>query len=113
MIELSTLIEIIVGIFVVGGSIVGFFVMQKGQNMKIAQLEKDMEVMKELHEKELKNLKETYEKELGEVKRKQSVSTSNQIQTEKEIVGINVKLAHILELLEKLEKSDKENHNGL
>lgn len=87
MIELSTLIEILIGVFVIGGGVVGFFTMQKGQNMKIAQLEEKVK----------------------ELQRKQSLSTGNQIQTEKEIIAINGKLDHILVVLEELKAKDN-NH---
>ena len=99
MIDLITLIEILAGVFFIGGGIVGFFVMQKGQNMKIAQLEKDMKQMKKDHEKELL-----------EVKRKQSLSTGNQIRTEKDLVAINIKLDHIIEAIDEI-KNERSNHN--
>lgn len=80
MIELSTLIEILIGVFILGGGIVGFFTMQKGQNMRIAQLET----------------------EVSELKHKQALSEGNQVKTEKDIIAIHVKLDHILEAIEEL-----------
>ena len=80
MIDLSTVIEIIAGVIIIGGAIVGFFVMQKGQNMKIEQLQKDIDALK----------------------KKQTESTAHQIDTEKDLVAINVKLDHILEAIEDL-----------
>ncbi len=74
MIDVNTVIEIAIGIFVIGGGVIGFFVMQKGQNMKIEQLQK----------------------EVDDLKRKQSLSTEHQIETEKVIVEINTKLQHIM-----------------
>ena len=84
VVELNTMIEIIMGIIIIGGAVISFFVMQKGQNMKIEQLKVEVE----------------------ELKRKQSLSTTNQIRTEKDLVAINVKLDHILEAIEDL----KNNH---
>lgn len=78
MIEIKTFIEIVIGIVVIVGGIVSTIL--KGQNMKIEQLRK----------------------EIDELKRKQSIATSNQIRTEKNMVAINVKLNHILEAIEDL-----------
>lgn len=111
MIQLDTLIQILVGVFVIGGGIVGFFTMQKGQNMRIAQLEKDMQEMKSAYEKELEMIKATNEKALTEVRRKQSISTTNQIKTEKDLVAINAKLDHILEAIGEI-KNERSNHNA-
>lgn len=91
MIQLNTLVEILVGVFVVSGGIVGFFVMQKGQNMKIEQLQKDAE-----------RNKIELQREIDDLKHKQSVATSNQIKTEKDLVAIQTKLDHILEAVEDL-----------
>lgn len=84
MVQLNTIIGILIGAGILIGWIVTFFVMQKGQNMNIAQLQE----------------------EIKELKRKQSLSTSNQIKTEKDLVAINIKLDHILEAIEELK------HNG-
>lgn len=82
MIKLELLIQIVVGIIVIGGGIVSFFVMQKGQNMKIEQLEKD----------------------ITDLTRKLSDYTGRQIQTEKAIVEINATLKHIAEAIDELKK---------
>ena len=74
MIELKLVIYIAAGILTIGGAIITFFQMQTRQNMKIDQLEKEIE----------------------ELKRKQSLSTNHQIDTEKAIVEINTKLNHIV-----------------
>ena len=83
MIDIKLVIYIIVAILSVGGAIVTFFQMQTRQNMKINQLEKDIE----------------------ELKRKQSLATSNQIKTEKDLVAINVKLEQILEAIQDLKSN--------
>lgn len=80
MIQIDIVVQIIVGIFIIGGGIIGFFVMQKGQNMKIEQLQKD----------------------LDELKRKQSESTKHQIETEGLVREINVKLEHIMLAIDEL-----------
>lgn len=80
MVQIDLVIQIIVGIFLVGGGIISFFVMQKGQNMKIEQLQK----------------------EVDELKRKQSLSTTHQIETEKFIAEINIKLEHIVKAIDEL-----------
>ena len=76
MVQIDIVVQIVVGIVFIGGGIVGFFVMQKGQNMKIEQLQK----------------------EVDELKRKQSLSTSYQIETEKFIAEINIYGAFFLRL---------------
>lgn len=91
MIQLDTLIQIGIGVIVLIAYIVTFFVMQTRQNMKIEQLKIDAE-----------NLKKDLEKDIEELQRKQSVATSNQIKTEKDLVGINVKLEQILEAIKDL-----------
>ncbi len=80
MIDLSTVIEIIAGIIIIGGGIVGFFVMQKGQNMKISQLRT----------------------EVNELKDKQTKSEEHQNETEKFIAEINVKLEHIAKSIDEI-----------
>jgi len=74
MINIKDVVYIILAIITIGGGIVGFFVMQTRQNMKIEQLEKD----------------------LKDVQEKQSKGTGHQIETEKAIVSINEKLDHLL-----------------
>ena len=83
MIDIKLVIYIVLAIFTIVGAIVSFFVMQKGQNMKIAQLEKDIE----------------------EFKRKQSLSTTNQIKTEKDLIRMEEKLDNILEAIKDLKKN--------
>lgn len=83
MIDLNIVIQVAVGLVIVGGAIISFFVMQKGQNMKIDQLQK----------------------EVDELKRKQSKSTNHQIETEKIIVEINIKLEHIVQSIDELKNN--------
>lgn len=83
MIELDTLIQIFVGIFVIGGGIISFFVMQKGQNMKIKQLQID----------------------ITKLEKKQSKSTEHQIETEGLVREINVKLEHIMSAIDDLKRN--------
>lgn len=83
MIDIKLVIYIGLAILSIGGAIVTFFQMQTRQNMKIAQLQKDIE----------------------ELKRKQSIATSNQIKTEKDLVAINVKLEQILEAINDLKSN--------
>ena len=94
MVELDTLIQILVGIFFIGGGIISFFVMQKGQNMKIDQLKIDAD-----------KLKEDLEKEIESLKKKQSKSTEHQIETEGLVREINVKLEHIMLAIDDLKKN--------
>ncbi len=83
MIQIDTVIQIAVGAFFILGAIIGFFVMQKGQNMKIEQLQK----------------------EVDELKKEQSKSTEHQIKTEKIIVEINMKLEHIAKAIDELKRN--------
>ncbi len=83
MIQIDTVIQIAVGAFFILGAIIGFFVMQKGQNMKIEQLQK----------------------EVDELKRKQSKSTEHQIETEGLVREINVKLEHIMLAIDDLKNN--------
>ena len=83
MIDLKFVIYIIVGIISIGGAVIAFFQMQTRQNMKIEELQKDVE----------------------ELKRKQSASTGYQIETEKAIVEINTKLDHIVKSIDELKKA--------
>lgn len=84
MIQIELVVQIVVGIFLVGGGIVGFFVMQKGQNMKIEQLQKEVDILKQ----------------------KQSDFSHYQIITEKDLIAINVKLDHILEAIGELKNGN-------
>ncbi len=83
MIQIDTVIQIAIGLFVILGAVISFFVMQKGQNMKIEQLQKD--------------IKKLYEK--------QSKSTEHQIETEGLVREINVKLEHIMLAIDDLKKN--------
>ena len=83
MIDIKLVIYILLAVFTIGGAIVSFFVMQKGQNMKINQLEKD----------------------ITDLKRKQSDSTAHQIETEGLVREINVKLEHIMISIDDLKKN--------
>lgn len=80
MIDLETLIMLLAFFFTSGGAAIAFFQMQTKQNMKIAQTEKD----------------------LKEVKRKNSEQSKYQIKTEKDIIKMNEKLDHILEMMREL-----------
>ena len=80
MVQIDIVVQIVVGIFIVGGGIIGFFVMQKGQNMKIAQLRT----------------------EVNELKDKQTKSEEHQNETEKFIAEINVKLEHIAKSIDEI-----------
>lgn len=82
MIDIKFLIYIVAGIISIGGAIIAFFQMQTRQNMKLKELQKDME----------------------ELKKKQSLSTGHQIETEKAIVEINTKLDHIVKSIDELKK---------
>jgi hypothetical protein len=104
LIDLKYVLYIMLSMFAIGGAIVKFFQMQTGQNMKIEELKKQVIEIKLEIVKELDALRLHHEKELDAVKRKQSVSTGNQIETEKNIVQINTKLDHILDAIAKLEK---------
>ena len=83
MIDLKLVIYIAIAVLTIGGAVVGFFTMQTRQNMKINQLEKDIE----------------------ELKRKQSKSTEHQIETEGLVREINVKLEHIAKSIDDLKKN--------
>ena len=94
MINIKLLIGIITGLIGISGGIVTFFTMQTRQNMKIEQLQKDIKYNKdEVHEA------------ISELRRKQSINTSNQIKTEKELIKIDAKLDHILEAIEDLKSN--------
>jgi len=80
MINLNDFIYLIVGIITIFGGIVGFFVMQTRQNMRIEQLEKDLNC-------------------LGD---KQKKTAGHQIDTEKAIISINEKLDRLLKDMEEL-----------
>lgn len=94
MIDIKLVIYIAVGLLSIGGAIVTFFQMQTRQNMKIAQLQKDLDQTKgELQEA------------INDLRRKQSLNTGNQIKTEKDIIAINEKLDHILEAIHDLKRN--------
>ena len=82
MIDIKDFIYLIAGIITIFGGIVGFFVMQTKQNMRIEQLEKDLNC-------------------LGE---KQSRTSKNQTDTEKAIISINEKLDRLLKDMEELKE---------
>ena len=82
MIDIKDFIYLIAGIITIFGGIVGFFVMQTKQNMRIEQLEKDLNC-------------------LGE---KQSKTSKNQTDTEKAIISINEKLDRLLKDMEELKQ---------
>ena len=83
MIDIKLVIYIGVVAISLVGSIVTFFVMQKEQNMKIKQLEKDIIILQG----------------------KQSKSTEHQIETEGLVREINVKLEHIMVAIDDLKKN--------
>ena len=83
MIDIKLVIYIAVAILSVGGAIVTFFQMQTRQNMKIEQLQKD----------------------INDLKKKQSLNTGHQIETEKFIAEINVKLEHIAKSIDDLKRN--------
>ena len=83
MIDIKFVIYIVVGIISIGGAIIAFFQMQTRQNMKIEEMGKD----------------------IAELRKKQSDSTSHQIQTEKNIIEINTKLDHIIKAIDELKKA--------
>lgn len=82
MINLKDVVYIILAIITISSGIVGFFVMQTRQNMRIDQLEKD----------------------INNLGNKQSKSEGHQITTEKAIISINEKLDHILKDIEEIKK---------
>ena len=94
MIELKLLIGIVSGLIVISGGIVTFFTMQTRQNMRIEQLQKDLD-----------KTKEDLQTAIDELRRKQSLNTNNQIKTEKELIKIDAKLDHILEAIEDLKRN--------
>lgn len=94
MIDVKLVIYIIVAIVSVGGAIVTFFQMQTRQNMKIEQLQKDLD-----------KAKDDLQVAIDELRRKQSINTTNQIKTEKELIKIDAKLDHILEAIEDLKRN--------
>ncbi|RLG44999.1 MAG: hypothetical protein DRN81_03180 [Thermoproteota archaeon] len=91
MVDFRWLIGIITGLIAIGGATIKFFQLQTRQNMKIEQLKIDID-----------QNKSDLQKALDEVRRKQSVATTNQIKTEKDLVAINGKLDHILLAIEDL-----------
>ena len=90
MINLTAVLSIAGGLILVGGSVVGFFVMQNTQNMKIASLEKEVCRIKD--------------EDIADLKHRVSEQSRYQIATEKAIIEINGKLDHILEAIAELKK---------
>lgn len=89
-INLSVLIPVILGTLAIGGSVVGFFVMQNTQNMKIAALEK-----------EVCRIKQEDIADLRSAVTRQGIAITS---TDKTIGEINIKLDHILEAIAELKK---------
>lgn len=81
-VDVATLIEIIIGIIFIGGSIGTFYTMQTRQNMKIKELEKEVEQL---------------QKDL-------SVEREKRISTGEAIVKIFEQLKHISESVDELKK---------
>jgi len=80
MVDIKTLFYIIGGLLTIGGAVVTFFNMQVRQNMKIEQLEKDINMLKE----------------------KASSQSRYQISTEKDIVKMNEKLDNLIDMMKEL-----------
>jgi len=80
MVDIKTLFYIIGGLLTIGGAVVTFFNMQVRQNMKIEQLEKDINMLKE----------------------KASSQSKYQISTEKDIVKMNEKLDNLIDMMKEL-----------
>jgi septal ring factor EnvC (AmiA/AmiB activator) len=78
MIDIKTVIQIVSFLIVAGGLFSGFVKMQTTQNMKIENLDKELE----------------------ELKRKQSLATSHQIETEKTLIEIGKDIKQILKDIE-------------
>ncbi len=83
MIDIKTAATIIVTLLTIGGAIVGFFVMQAKQNMDINNIKKDIE--------NLRTDLDTFR--------------DNQIESDKTVAEINIKLDHILEAIDDLKKA--------
>lgn len=94
MIDIKLVIYIASAVLAIGGAIVTFFQMQTRQNMKIDQLQKDLD-----------HTRDELQEAINELRRKQALSTSHQIETEKTIVEINTKLDHILQAIADLKKN--------
>lgn len=94
MIDIKLVIYIAIATVSIGGAIVTFFQMQTRQNMKIDQLQKDLD-----------KTKEDLQEAINDLRRRQSESTAHQIETEKDLVAINVKLKQILEAVNDLKKN--------
>jgi len=94
MIDLKLVIYIAIAILSIGGAIVTFFQMQTRQNMKIDQLQKDLD-----------HTKDELQEAINELRRKQSLSTEHQIETEGLVREINVKLEHISKAIDDLKKN--------
>ena len=90
MINLTAVLSIAGGLILVGGSVVGFFVMQNTQNMRITSLEKEVVRIKA--------------EDIGELKNNMTKHAEVQVASEKMIIEINGKLDHILEAIAELKK---------
>ena len=96
MIGIKLVIYMGLGILSIVGAIVTFFQMQTRQNMKIDQLQKDLD-----------KTKEDLQTAIDELRRKQSEGTAHQIETEGLVREINVKLEHISKAIDDLKKNGK------
>jgi len=94
MIDLKLVIYIAIAILSIGGAVITFFQMQTRQNMKIDQLQKDLD-----------HTKEELQEAINDLRRKQSKSTEHQIETEGLVREINVKLEHIMLAIDDLKKN--------
>ena len=94
MIDIKLVIYVSVALLSIIGAIVTFFQMQTRQNMKIEQLQKDLELNRD-----------EMQEAINELRRKQSLGTTNQIKSEKDIISINEKLDHILEAIQDLKRN--------
>ena len=83
MVDLKAVLYIVIGLTSIGGTIGAFFTMQTKQNMKIDHLEKEVE----------------------DVKRKQSLATSHQIETEKTLGILLTKMDRLLQDMEDLKRT--------
>jgi len=94
MIDLKLVIYIAIAILSIGGAVITFFQMQTRQNMKIDQLQKDLD-----------HTKEELQEAINDLRRKQSKSTEHQIETEGLVREINVKLEHIMLAIDDLKRN--------
>ena len=94
MVDIKLVIYIATAVLAIGGAIVTFFQMQTRQNMKIDQLDKDLD-----------HTRDELQEAINELRRKQSINTTNQIKTEKDLIRIEEKLDNILEAVKDLKKN--------